>query len=193
MKRNFVGGTYFEGRPDRRSVYGEAPRSFAERFPTIPKPEQRLSPRLLAARWACNDLYAEDVPAIAADLLGANYDSQAIRRLAGETNLHSRADAEVLLVKMFRDLSVPYPVPQQTAILMVVRQIAREVIAGERNAWNAAAHVPFSQWEWRTEIPDLWTIYLLNEELDSEYGRPIPTLTEELIHRGVPPALPGRQ
>jgi hypothetical protein len=71
------------------------------------------------------------MPSIATDLLEAGYDSPSLRRLAGEMNVQCSADVEELV---FHELSAPYPLSETEARLILVRQLAREVIAGERNA-----------------------------------------------------------
>jgi hypothetical protein len=119
---------------DFRGLLTAAPCSFAERYPDVPKPEPRLSPKLLAARWSTHDFYGEHMPSIATDLLEAGYDSPSLRRLAGEMNVQCSADVEELVAKVFHELSAPYPLSETEARLILVRQLAREVIAGERNA-----------------------------------------------------------
>lgn len=39
----------------------------------IPQPDSLLTPILVAARWVSHDLYNEDMPGVAADLLEAGY------------------------------------------------------------------------------------------------------------------------
>jgi hypothetical protein len=55
----------------------QAPTSFAERFPTIPKPEDHFSPKLMAAQWVCCVIFPEDLPSLTADLLESGQDSPA--------------------------------------------------------------------------------------------------------------------
>jgi hypothetical protein len=169
---------------DFAGLYMAAPISFAEEFPEVPKPAPRLSPDLLAAQWVSRDLYGENMPSVAADLLEAGFDGPSLRRLAGEMRVACAADVEDLVGKMFCELSVPYPLTATEAKLIITRQIGREVIHGECNAWAASAIAGFLSWDSRSEIPDLWTIYLLNEELDCRYSRdarPIAIVTSELI------------
>jgi hypothetical protein len=126
---------------DFRTLYTDPPVSFAEQFPEVPPPDNDLAPQLLAARWAVHDLYGNDMPAIAANLLEVGYDTPALRRLAGETNITHSEDVEELVTKVFKDLSTQYPLTEDEANYVFARQVAREVIAGKRNAWAAASHV----------------------------------------------------
>jgi hypothetical protein len=172
-----------EEHQDFSGLYTDAPISFAEEYPEVPKPEPQLSPTLLAAKWACNDLRPEDMPSVAADLLEHGTDTPALRRLAGEIRVSCSADIEGLVGKMFRELSVPYPISETQAKLIYTRQIAREVIAGERNAWAAASHLEIVVWGWEAENPDIQSLFDLRDQLNWDNvnrGR-IPILTEELI------------
>jgi hypothetical protein len=168
---------------DFRDMFDSAPRSFADKYPEIPRPAPRLSPGLIAARWASHDLYGEDMPSIAADLLETGYDSPSLRRLAGEMNVGCSADVEDLVAKTFHELSIPYPISEIDARLILSRQIAREVIAGKRNPWAAASHSEFAVWGWRAESPDVQKLYFLRDELDWDavHRRRVSALTEELI------------
>jgi hypothetical protein len=123
------------------------------------------------------------MPPIAADLLEAGYDTPSLRRLAGETDVLNSADIEHLVGKTFRELSVPYPVPETEAKLVFTRQVAREVIAGTRNAWAAASHLEIAIWGWKAETIDLESLFGLNDEINwaPPYRRPIATLTTDLI------------
>ena len=170
-------------RQDFSGLYTDAPISFAEEFPEVPKPEPRLSPTLLAAKWACSDLRPEDMPSIAADLLENGADTPSLRRLAGETQVACSAEIEELVGRMFRELSVPYPISETQAKIIFTRQIAREVIAGERNAWAAASRLEIVIWGWKAEIPSIQSVFDLRDQLNWDNvnrGR-IPILTEELI------------
>ena len=89
------------------------------------------------------------MPGIAADLLEVGYDTPAIRRLAGEMHIRSSSDVESLIVRIFGDFAVRYPLSHTEANLIVSRQIAREVIAGIRNPWAAANKLEISIWGWR--------------------------------------------
>ena len=115
----------------------DPPRSWRGQYPDVPEPDSDLSVQLIAARWRCNDIYGEDMPGIAADLLEAGFDSPSLRRLAGEIATCS-ADVEELVAKVIREFGLPYPMPEEQAQLIFARQLAREVIAGRRLPWSAA-------------------------------------------------------
>jgi DNA-binding transcriptional regulator YhcF (GntR family) len=170
-------------REDFRSLYTDPPIPYAGTYPEVPKPEPRLSPTLLAARWVSHDLYGENMPRVASDLLEFGFNTPSMRRLAGEMQVNCSADVEVLVGRMFRELSVPYPISETQAKTIFTRQVAREVIAGERNAWAAASHLEIVVWGWEAESPDLQALFSLNDEIDwdTAYRRPLPTLTSELI------------
>jgi len=170
-------------RQDFSDLYTELPISFAEEFPEVPKPAPRLSPKLLSAQWVCHDLRAEELPAIAADLLEAGEDTPSLRRLAGETQVSCSADVEELVGKTFRELGISYPVPENEAKIIVSRQIAREVIHGKRNAWAAASHLEFGVRGWQDETPEVQSIFGIHEALNWSIvnNDQIPALTEELI------------
>jgi hypothetical protein len=129
-----------------RHLYTDPPVSYSDRYPEVPEPEPRLSPTLLAARWASHDLYGEDMPSLAADLLESGLDTPSIRRLAGEMRVACSADVEEIVGRMFHELSVPYPISETEARANFALQVAREVIAGERNAWAAASHIEIGVW-----------------------------------------------
>jgi hypothetical protein len=154
---------------------------YADKYPEVPKPEPKTSPIVLAAQWACHDLYGGDMPSIAADLMEFGYDTPSLRRLAGEMRVACSADVEELVGRMFRELSVPDPISEIEAKIIITRQFARGVIHGNCNAWVAARFLSWRELSWRSEIPDLWTIYVLVEEFESENGQPTTTLTEELL------------
>jgi hypothetical protein len=148
-----------------RTLFSDPPISFAEEFPHVPKPRSGLSPQILAARWTTHDLYGEDMPSVAANLLEAGYDTPALCRLAGEIQVSCSADVEDLVARMFREFHVPYPISEDEAKIIFSRQIAREVIAGERNAW-AAASLTHQMWRWHSENADLNLISELRDSLD---------------------------
>lgn len=181
--RKLLVNTRVRRRENLSGIYSDPPISYASKFPHIPRPEPPLSPRLLAVKWACHDLYGEEMPSIAADLLEVGLDTPALRRLAGEMNITSRHDIEPFVGRMFRELSVSYPVAEDEAKLVLTRQIAREVIAGERNAWTAASHLEIVVWSWISEISAVKEILGLNDELnwDEPYRRAVGVLTAELI------------
>jgi hypothetical protein len=123
------------------------------------------------------------MPSLAADLLENGADTPALRRLAGEMRVTCSADVEELVGETFRELSVPYPISEMHAKLIFTRQIAREVIAGERNAWAAASHLEIVIWGWNTENSDIQSIFDLRDQLnwDNVNRGKIPILTGELI------------
>ncbi len=67
----------------------------------FPPPDPPLTPILIAARWISHDLYNEDMPGVAADLLEAWYDTPALVRLAGEMQIYESPDAARLIGKAF--------------------------------------------------------------------------------------------
>jgi hypothetical protein len=115
----------------------------------VPPPEPVQSPRLIAAKWMLGDLYAEQMPGIAADLLEAGYDTPSLRRLAGETQIACSADVEDLVAKMCREIGMDYPLPKQLAQFILSRQIAREVLADKRDPSSAGADLR-SIWNWKS-------------------------------------------
>jgi len=138
--------------------------SGSEKYPDIPKPEPLLTPQLLAARWASHDLYGEDMPAIAADLLEAGYDTPSLRRLAGETQIKCSADAESLVKSVFRELDITYPLSDRQAKLLTARQVAREVIAGKQDPWAAAYRIEIRVCRWIPKESELDEIFSISEE-----------------------------
>jgi hypothetical protein len=170
-------------RQDFSGLYTDALISFAEDFPEVPKPEPRLSHKLLAAQWVRGDLRPEEMPSIAAELLENGKDSPALRRLAGEMHVFCRADVEEIVGRVFEELWASYPISETQAKMTLTRQIAREVIAGERDAWAAASHLEIVIWGRKAENTDLQTILDLRDQLnwDNANRGQIPTLTEELI------------
>ena len=168
---------------DSSDLYTSAPVSVASTYPNVPPPDPPLSPYILAARWQSHDLYGEDMPGIAADLLEAGHDTQSLRRLAGEMNVASSSDVELLVAKVFADLGVRYPLSETEANLICSRQVAREVIAGVRNAWAAASHLEIAIWGWTASSPLLQAIFEINDEIDwdRKYRRPLVTLRASLL------------
>ena len=159
------------GREDLSNLYTSVPTSHSREYPAVPKPEPLLSPTLIAARWQSHDLYGERMPGVAADLLEAGYDTPALRRLSGEMNIESSADAEPFVGRMFRELGVHYPISDTHAKLIVSRQVAREAIAGNRNAWAAASHLEIAVWGWRCSHPLIATLLTIKDEIEWERRR----------------------
>jgi hypothetical protein len=168
---------------DFRTLFTDPPISFAEDFPHVPEPDSGLSPQILAARWVTHDLYGEDMTSIAAELLEAGYDSSALRRLAGEMRVECSADVEDLVGRVFRDLGVSYPISHSDAKLIFSRQIARDVIAGKRNAWAAASYVTIAVWGWTPPNSDLGLVAGLLDALDWDAvnHEKLPEMTMELV------------
>ena len=168
---------------DFSDLYTSPAISVAANYPDVPAADPPLSPYLLAARWQSHDLYGEDMPRIAADLLEAGHDTPNLRRLAGEMNVRSSSEVEPLVERMFKDFSVRYPLTETEANLIVSRQIAREVIAGVRNPWAAANHIEIAIWGWRVPNSPLEAIVGINDEIDWEpkYRRPLDTLRNALF------------
>ncbi len=153
---------------DFSDLYTSPPISVATNYPDVPAPDPPLSPYMLAARWQSHDLYGEDMPRIAADLLEAGHDTPTLRRLAGEMNVSSSSDVEPLVERMFKDFAVRYPLSEPEANLIVSRQIAREVIAGVRNPWAAANYIEIAIWGWRVPNSRLGAIVEIKDEIDWE-------------------------
>lgn len=168
---------------DFSDLYTSLPVSFSREYPDVPMPDAALSPHLLVARWQSHDLYGEDMPRVAADLLEAGHETPSLVRLAGEVKVGSSAEVEPLVGRMFRELGIRYPISQTEARLITSRQVAREVIAGERNAWAAANHLEITIWNWEAQNPILQTIFEINDEIDWEpkYRRPLADLRVALL------------
>jgi hypothetical protein len=164
-------------------VYSIPPSSHADDYPGVPKPEDLSTPRMLALRWTTSDLLPEELPRIAADLLEMGYDTTWLRRLAGERQLHTSADAEPIVSRVFRELEVPYPISKQEAQAILIRQIAREVIAGKRNPWAAASHIEIVVCGWNPETEDLGKLFVLHDELNwqEDHRRSIPLIEKDLL------------
>jgi hypothetical protein len=85
---------------------------------------------------------------------------------------------------MFRELSVPYPIPKDDAREILTRQLAREVIAGQQNAWNAARQEKMSVWYGTSSNRDqLCFISEIRDALDwnAINSGELPRLTVELV------------
>jgi hypothetical protein len=169
-----------ENDPERLS---DIPKQYSDTHPETPKPAPKLDLCLLAARWVVADLLPEDMPGIAADLLEMGFDTPSLRRLAGEILVHCKADVDALVAKSFHELRVDYLIPEGSAIAIVTRQIARDVIWGVRSLRSGASYIEFKQWSWRQQIPDLWTLYELNDEFDwdVQYRRPVTEIAAEML------------
>jgi len=167
---------------DQKAFYA-SPISYSEKYPDISKPTPLTEPEVLAARWASGEIYPEKMPGIAADLLESGLDSPSMRRLAGEMHVQRIADVQEIVEKMFREIGVELPASEAEAKQCTSRQIAREVIAGLRNPWKAAAelHRIWSYEMWDQKY--LCDVAQLLEELDyPPIARgDLPKLTEELI------------
>lgn len=138
---------------------------------------------MILARWASHDLYGEDMPAVAADLLEAGLDTPSLRRLAGETLLRSSADAEGLVTRLFTELGIPYPIGESQALMIYTREIARQVIAGLRNPWSAANYLEIAVWGWNGITEDLRALFAITDEMGwgVSHRRPVAVLTSALI------------
>jgi hypothetical protein len=168
---------------DFRHLYTDPPTSYSDKYHEVPKPEPRLSPMLIAVQWVNHDLYGEDMPALAADLLESGLDTPSLRRLAGEMHVACSADVEEIVGRMFRELSVPYPFSATQALLIYSRQVAREVIHGQRNAWAAASHLSKGTWPRKHRNSQIRAFAELLDALDRDavnHGT-LPELTAELI------------
>lgn len=168
---------------DYQMALSASPISYSEKYPDIPKPTPLTEPDLLAARWASGEIYPEKMPGIAADLLEAGLDSPSLRRLAGEMHVGRIADVQGIVEKVFLELGVELPGSEVEAKQHTSVQIAREVIAGLRNPWKAAAEIDRI---WSYEVWDqkyLCDVAQLLDELDyPPIARgDLPRLTEELI------------
>lgn len=165
------------------SITAPTPRDWSFEFPNVPKPEDKPSIHLIAAAWQCHDLYGEDMPRVAADLLEAGYDTPSFRRLAGELQIRNSADAQELVAKTFAELGVPYPLTEEQAQLIYTRQIAREVIAGRRASREAANYLERILWGRRPANEDLATLFALNDEWewDSDAQRYAPAITSDIL------------
>jgi hypothetical protein len=151
--------------PDIVSLEIGVPRDLSYKYPNVPPPDPVLSPQLLAAAWTCHDVYGEEMPAVAANLLEAGFDSPSLRRLAGEIGVACSADVEEIVAKTFRELNIRYPLSEMQARLIVSRQVAREVIGGRRDSERAARYLR-SEIGWDRRPPgDLWNLFELLDDL----------------------------
>jgi len=172
-----------EPRSDYERAFAAPPVCYSEKFPQVPKPAARTLPELFAARWAAGDVRPEQTPVIAADMLELGLDTPSMRRLAGEMHVRCRSDVEDLVVKMLNELGVKAPDSETEAKMVSTSQIAREVIAGMRNAWRAVSEL---ERIWGYEIwhhKYLCDIAQLADEVhwDPPGGQRFLTLAEELV------------
>lgn len=118
------------------------------------------------------------MPGLAAKLLEAGRDSPAVRRLAAEDRLGSRAEAEPIVAKVFGELGVKDSMNDEQAKLFSARQIAREVIAGRRNAWAAASYIEVVLFRWNPGKDIVQELCVILDELDwgEGYQRSLPAL-----------------
>jgi hypothetical protein len=150
--------------PDLTALKIEPLRSWSDQYPDVPKPGPEMSIELIAVRWTCHDLYGEDMPQIAADLLEQGFDSQSLRRLAGEIEATCSADVEPLVANAVREFGFPYPMPEEQARLIFARQLARQVIAGQRDPWPAAYDLECIMRAAYPANEDLASLFGLNDE-----------------------------
>jgi hypothetical protein len=172
-----------ESLTDYQKAFYSPPISYSDQFPEVPRPKVFTEPEHLAARWVAGYIRPEQTPAIAADLLESGLDTPSMRRLAGEMRVRSIEDVEPLVKKMFRELGVEFPKSDLDAKHQTTRQIAREVIAGMRNPWNAAADLhrfwSYEIWYYQ-DLCDIAQIFELLTPASIARGE-LPQLTHELI------------
>ena len=152
-------------------------------MPEAQLPMSRLDPMLIASRWICGDLLPENIPQIAIELIEAGHEEPSVYRVAAEDKVYSRDQVETLVRRMFSALKVPYPLSQGDARKTVARQIAREVTAGLKDPWAAAAHLDRVVPHWETRDESIWAIYGIADEADWDHGegRSVATLEPDLI------------
>ena len=147
-------------------------------------PLSPTDPVLLASRWTVEDLLPENVPQMAIELIEAGHEEPSVYRVAAEDKVYSRDQVEALLHQMFISLGVTYPISLESARHTVARQIAREVMAGLRDPWIAAAQLDRLVPHWETKNENILTIYGITDEADWDagYGRSFAMLEQELIN-----------
>lgn len=160
------------------------PRPWVGSYPDVPAPEPKQSLQMFVARFVCGDIYGEDTPSLAADLLESGYDTPSLRRLAGETRVHCNADADELMDRISREAGLPVPFPLRHARMLVARQIARKVIVRECDLWSGVRDLK-DVWGWReqTEIEDVNAILRAADEFvwDPEEQRYRPVVDADLL------------
>jgi len=157
--------------------------SYRNVYPEVPAPEVPNSPALLSLKWVAHDLYGEQMPGIAPDLLEQGYDTPSLRRLAGEMMVSNSADVEPLVERMFQELGIKFPISERKAQVLHSIQIAREVIAGMKDPWKAAHQIEQTFWRCSSGIPEIDTISSISDEVDWEaaYRRSTPELKQALL------------
>ena len=171
------------GGSDAAGIRLNSPAALAAKYPDVPKPLPRLSLEIVAAGWVCRDIGTNEMPGIAADLLEAGVDSPALRRLAEKTKVIRSTDLDELVAQAFRELEIPNPLPKREMRLVMTRQIAREVIAGQRDPIEAAAHLEFVIWDWEPGTRDIVALFNLHGELnwDPKARRPLAEVTADIL------------
>jgi len=155
---------------------------WSAKLPEVPLPMSKLDPVLIASRGICGDLLPQDIPRIAIELIEAGHEDPSVYRVAAEDNVNRRDDVEAILKRMFSALRVEYPISLEEARQIVARQIAREVVAGLKNPWNAAAQLDRIAPHWDTKDENIWAVYGIADEADwgPGYGRSPSILEPEL-------------
>jgi hypothetical protein len=160
------------------------PRHWIGRYPDVPPPEEGLSLEMFVATFTCRNMYGEDTPAIAADLLEAGYDTPTLRRLAGEMHVENHADASEYIDRIAREAGLPVPFPLRRAQMLVTRHLARKVIAGQLDLWRAVGEFE-ETWGWRTDPhqPDIKLVLVSVGEFvwDQEEQRFRPVVDADLL------------
>ena len=118
---------------------------------------------------------------MAIELIEAGSEELSVYRVAAEDKFYSRDHAETLVRKMFVSLGVTYPVPLESARQTMAQQIAREVMAGLRDPWKAAAKLDRVVPHWETRDENIWAIYAIKDEADEWYVRNVAALEPELM------------
>lgn len=93
----------------------------------------------ITARFVLSALPADELPAVAADALGAGYDSPSLRELAGAVG----ADAERLrnlFKQSLYELGIAVPSPSEAG-LTLARRIARDIARGAVTPYDGAKQI----------------------------------------------------
>ena len=88
-----------------------------------------VKPRDLRAHWELRRLPPENLPDIAAQLLGAGFDGPSIRELAGLVR-PSRSEVEALADAAFEEAGAEHLGPVEAA-WVVAREVASAIVAGK--------------------------------------------------------------